>query len=287
MRALRNIARELAYQFKLEGSLIPRLLCVSLYYAAYGAARLFGADRDAARRTALARIARLGFSSRAAHVRAADGTMLELDVYAACYLTKEVLEDRTYEEFPPYRPLPGWTVLDVGAHQGVFTVRAGRLVGPNGKVISIEVFPGNAARLRRNVESNHLKNVTVVESAAGGKDGTATLHVSPFVSGGQSLVYDQGGATSMDVKMRTVDGILKELNVERVDLVKIDVEGAAQQVLDGAPRLLAAKPRLVMEVEGGEAEMGAMRARLQGLGYSVLESGSLLFAETPVAVPRA
>jgi len=284
MEALRNIAGDVSAQFRLSGALGVRLLCLCLYYARYVAARVLGATQDRARLGALGFVSGLGFSRRTARVRAADGLSFELDVWAACFLAKELLLDRTYEQLEAFRPRPGWTVLDVGAHQGLFAVSAARAVGPGGSVVAIEAFPDNAARLRRNVETNALRNVRVVEAAAADTDGRAALHVTALVSGGQSLVYDKEGYSGeIPVSLRTVDGILKELGVERVDLVKIDVEGAAQRVLDGAPRLLAGRPRLVMEVEGGAAEMGAMRSRLEGLGYVVREAGGLLFAEAAVA----
>ena len=279
MEALRNIARDFAYQFRLKGGLSARLLCVALYYGAYVAARLAGLSQGASRLRALGLTGRLGFSLRPVVVRVEEGLVFELDVLAACFVAKEVLHDLTYEHDPAFRPRPGWTVLDVGAHQGLFSVHAARLVGPQGRVISIEAFPGNAARLRGNIARNGLGNVVVGEAAAAEKEGRADLHINILVSGGQSLVYDNADYRGVvSVPLTTVDGRLAELGVGRVDLVKIDVEGAAHRVLDGAPRLLASRPRLVMEIEGGAAELNEMRDRLRGLGYVVNSVSNILYA---------
>jgi FkbM family methyltransferase len=279
MGAFRNIASDFAYQFRLKGSLPARLACLLVYNAAYVASRLNGAAQGDSRLRALGAVGRLGFSKRPAFIRTAEGLSFELDVLAACHLVKEVLHDLTYEHDPSFRPRPGWTVVDVGAHQGLFTVHAAREVGPGGKVISFEAFPGNAERLRRNVASNGLRNVTVIGAAAAEKEGRAELHLTPLVSGGQSLVFDNAAYHgTITVPLKTVDGVLAELGAGRVDLVKIDVEGAAQRVLDGAPRLLAAKPRLVMEIEGADAELAAMRSRLEGLGYRVEAVSNILYA---------
>ena len=119
----------------------------------------------------------------------------------------------------------------------------------------------------------------MVETAAAEKEGRADLHVSMLITGGQSLVYDSPGYRDVvSVPLKTLDSILAECGVERVDLVKIDVEGAAPRVLDGAPRLLASKPRLVMEVEGGESNVAAMSDRLRGLGYGVRAVENILYA---------
>lgn len=86
MQALRNIVEDLAFQFRLKGSLFSRLSCVSLYYALYVAARAWGATQAVSRLRALGILGRLGFSRRPAVVRTADGLIFELDIYAACCL---------------------------------------------------------------------------------------------------------------------------------------------------------------------------------------------------------
>ncbi len=279
MEALRNITRDFVYQFRLKGGLGVRLLCVAVYYARYIAARLVRRPMGESRLAALGLIARLGFSTRTVVVRAEEGLSFELDIFVACFVLKEIIHDLTYEHDPAFRPRPGWTVLDVGAHQGLFTVRAAALVGPKGRVVSIEAFPRNAERLRGNIARNGLKNAVVIGAAAAEKEGEAELHLTDFVSGGQSLVFDGESYTgTITVPLKTADGILAELGVERVDLVKIDVEGAAHRVLDGAARLLASRPRLVMEIEGGEAEMAAMSGRLRALGYAVNAVANILYA---------
>lgn len=279
MTALRNITRDFAAQFRLRGSLFSRLLCVALYYAIYEGSRLVGSSQGDSRLRALRVLGRLGFSTRPAFVRTADGLAFELDVLAACWLVTEVLEERTYEQDPAFAPRPGWTVLDVGGHQGLFTVHAGRRVGPSGRVITLEPFPDNAARLRRNVARNGLSNVRVVQAAAADQEGDAELHLTSFVSGGQSLVFSGDAYDgAIKVPLKTVDGVLREFHIDRVDLVKIDVEGAGLLVLEGAAALLAGKPRLVMEVEGGEKEMSAVKRRLQALGYRVASSANILYA---------
>ena len=168
-------------------------------------------------------------------------------------------------------------MLDVGGHQGIFTILASRLVGPRGRVIAVEAFPDNARRLRANIERNNAGNVHLVEAAAAEKEGRAELHVNILVSGGQSLIFDNADYRgTITVPLKTVDGILQELGIAHVDLVKIDVEGAAQLVLDGAPGLLSSKPRLVMEIEGDQSQLPSMAARLRTAGYAVRAVGPIL-----------
>ncbi len=149
-------------------------------------------------------------------------------------------------------------------------------------MIAVEAFPDNARRLRANIERNNAGNVHLVEAAAAEKEGRAELHVNILVSGGQSLIFDNADYRgTITVPLKTVDGILQELGIAHVDLVKIDVEGAAQLVLDGAPGLLSSKPRLVMEIEGDQSQLPSMAARLRTAGYAVRAVGPILYASPP------
>jgi len=139
----------------------------------------------------------------------------------------------------------GEVVLDLGANLGCFMLPAARVVAPTGRVYCIEPVPENLGHLRRTVAANGLNNVTVIPQAVGAERGVTRLNLCPR-SGGHSALFDYGGDT-VDVPTTTVDDLVAELGLGRVDFVKMDVEGMETEVLRGAARTLRAhRPHLCM-----------------------------------------
>ena len=144
------------------------------------------------------------------------------------------------------------TVVDVGAHHGLYTLLASKCVGWNGRVVAIEPSPRECARLRKHLQLNRCSNVELMACAAGENVGEANLYVvDRFNDGCNSL---RPPATSepiktVRVKVRRLDDILSDLEITKVDFVKLDAEGAELSVLYGALKLLNRKNRPAMLVE--------------------------------------
>ncbi len=150
----------------------------------------------------------------------------------------------------------GAVFLDVGAHIGTFTLKAARKVGPDGKVLAFEPNPETATLLRDNLAANHLENVVVEAIACTDKDQQLTLYAAPINNTGASSLSETnaeyGDSTALkpfQVRGRPIDDVVKELNLSRVDAIKIDVEGAELQVLRGAVETLKRfHPKIVLEM---------------------------------------
>ena len=132
-----------------------------------------------------------------------------------------------------FRLTPGDTVIDVGAGIGEETVVFSRLVGPAGRVISIEAHPDTFACLERTVRLSGLDNVTTVPCAVADADGelaisTADCHVA-------SALVDAGG---IKVAARSLDSLADELGLGEVAFVKMNIEGAERPAMRGMERLL-------------------------------------------------
>ena len=126
----------------------------------------------------------------------------------------------------------GTTVLDVGAHVGSFALLAAGLVGQHGNVISIEPVESNFRCLRKTVEANNLTSVTPVQLAVGERDGEIRISLS-HRSWQHSAVMRHGDAVAT-VPMRSVDSIVADLGLQRVDFIKGDIEGMEPELLRGA-----------------------------------------------------
>jgi FkbM family methyltransferase len=136
---------------------------------------------------------------------------------------------------------PGATVVDVGANIGYNAIHAARLAGPRGRVFAVEPTPDNLDVLRRNLAAAALANVVVAPVAAGRAAGMRKLFVRGARSAVNSLFADSCYAAVTDVFEVPVVP-LDELVAGTADVVKIDVEGAELDVLEGMPRLLNAGP---------------------------------------------
>jgi FkbM family methyltransferase len=141
-------------------------------------------------------------------------------------------------------------VVDVGAHVGYFSLLAARKVGPNGKVFSFEPDPINYELLQRNINLNGYTNVTAVNAAVADAIGTRTLFQTTLDSGRHSTYHHglpENG--SVEVDTWTLDTFLESKDWPTVDLVKVDVEGAEVDVLNGMTVLLEKMSEIQLIVE--------------------------------------
>ena len=125
---------------------------------------------------------------------------------------------------------PGMTAIDVGANVGYHTLRMAIEVGPGGRVIAVEPASPVVTRLRRNLSLNELKNVEIVVAALGDHDLEAArlrLQSSYPLSG-------RGASEAVLVRVARLDSLVLERQLNRVDLIKIDVDGQEAKVLRGA-----------------------------------------------------
>lgn len=154
---------------------------------------------------------------------------------------------------------PDAVVADVGAHIGVVTVLLAGLC-PKGHVYAFEPVAENHAHLTANIAANHLENVTAQRLAVFDTDGEVSLEYDAVYPGGSHV--GRAGATVPSVRLDTWAG---RAGLDRLDLVKLDVEGVELAVLDGAADTLRRfRPILVVE-----CNPVALR-RFGGTGYPAL-----------------
>jgi FkbM family methyltransferase len=145
---------------------------------------------------------------------------------------------------------PGMVVVDVGANVGMYTLIAARLIGTSGRVISFEPTPRTFAILKDNIQINGLLETGVVELhavAITDRIGTARFGVYPANSGHNTLFPHGGDARLIDVETTTIDAALAA--VPRVDVIKIDAEGAEPLIWAGMSATLARSTGIRIFVE--------------------------------------
>jgi FkbM family methyltransferase len=124
---------------------------------------------------------------------------------------------------------PGGVFVDIGAHIGLYSLIAARLVGPEGRVFAIEPQEACWAALRTNMSLNGLVNVTLVPGAAGDEDGRAGFSA---ISRSMSGMVTQNGES--DVPIFRLDTFARDTNLQRIDVLKLDTAGDEYGALRGA-----------------------------------------------------
>lgn len=206
----------------------------------------------------------LGENTALVHTRW--GSMLFVDtrdsVVAPCLLLHGLWETTVTEWFETNLG-PGDAFVDVGANIGYFSLLAAKLVGGAGRVVSVEAHPHLAELLRRNVIVNDVRNTTTWHRAAWSEETTLKFHLrvnfasnSSVGSLGASGLSDHYDAEEIvEVPAVPLDLLLADMG--RVDVMKIDVEGAEVRALRGLRRTLEANPhmRIVFEWSPGQIRM--------------------------------
>ena len=147
----------------------------------------------------------------------------------------------------------GSVVLDLGAHIGLFSTIAGKLVGSNGKVFAIEPAPSTWNVLTNTISINDFENIVVPVNQAMGKEvGTITFYVSENeVDNSNSLVsYKKDRKINgIEVSVNTIDNFVNENKLLKVDFIKIDVEGAEYDALRGGVNVFRTlRPNFILAI---------------------------------------
>jgi FkbM family methyltransferase len=212
-------------------------------------------------------------------------------------LVSQGIYDLPFTAFLQREIKPGDTVVDVGANVGIFTVLAGYQVWEHGRVIAYEASPANIDVLRDNVSLNWLADrVEIVPRAAGAEAGTLPF-LAPRRFGGSGslqpvehlLVTDDRRDTvdRIDVQVEPLDTRLAAL--DRIDLIKIDVEGGEEQVFAGMERTLAGGAVRQVSFELSRDWLGAdwepFTTRLRGLAAAGWAFATLPDSGIPESAP--
>ena len=148
---------------------------------------------------------------------------------------------------------PGDTLLDVGANTGLWALGAARRVGAKGAVHAFEPVPDNFARLTRNLLLNGFTNVTCQKLALSDTCGRTVFYAAKDDNSGLgSLTQSENAARPIEIEMTTIDSYCETHAITRVNLMKVDVEGAELLVFRGAQRLLASNEAPIIMFETDE-----------------------------------
>ncbi|SNT36088.1 methyltransferase, FkbM family [Ekhidna lutea] len=132
-----------------------------------------------------------------------------------------------------YNVKEGDVIAEMGAFRGYYTLYLADKVGTSGKIVAIEPIPSNLKYLEKNIAANKLENVIVVPKGVWNENDHKTFQrkSTDFQSGSIDISYNNSEALSIEVN--TLDQILQDTNVDQVDFMLIQLNGAEYEALEG------------------------------------------------------
>ena len=168
-------------------------------------------------------------------------------------------------------------VIDIGAHVGIFTLRAAQKAR-NGLVVAVEPYLPNYKLLMYNINYNKIENVIAINCALSESTGVTKLYI-----GTESLSHTTSKRRKISnyvteryvkVKTQTLDGLVDKLKLRKVNFVKINAEGAELSILKGAEKTLEKNNvSLALAVDHYPTEIQEVSKYLQRKGYAVFPYG--------------
>lgn len=197
--------------------------------------------------------------------------------YATLYLTGKWLAERREREFFRQHLTPGMVVLDIGANVGFYTTLFSRLVGEAGHVYALEPDPFSFDILARRVRRPRFRNVTTDQLALGDREGTTTLFCS-MVNRADNRTHPSHEGVPVErvvVPLTTLDAFCARRGIDRIDVVKMDVQGAEVAVFHGMRRTVErCRPQWMFlefapaDLRGAGTSPEEFWGVLQGYGYT-------------------
>ncbi|HEY0570652.1 MAG TPA: FkbM family methyltransferase [Enterovirga sp.] len=167
----------------------------------------------------------------------------------------------------------GFVFIDVGANIGAYSLFVAARTGPSARILAVEPQPHVYDRLVRNIRLNQFATIKAIDCAVADKTGDLTLFLDTRNSGESSVkVVTSGGAAGIRVSAKTLLSLVQEEGFQRIDAMKLDVEGAEDLILEPffaeAPDEL--HPSLLIVEDGSPQWQVDVPGLLQRHGYRLL-----------------
>jgi len=185
---------------------------------------------------------------------------------------------------PPYfssdfRPKSGDIVFDIGASIGSITLVMSKMVGDSGRVYSFE--PATFMSLQKNISANHLENCTVIPKAVSNTNGQVEIRILDSTQTSSIMMKkapDGRHFTTRTIESITLDSFVESNAIEKVDFIKMDIEGAEEVAILGACRTIERfHPKWSIASyhhPGNEPQHPKLVKLLRDFGYRIEEKGS-------------
>lgn len=188
------------------------------------------------------------------------------------YIAREIWGENLYNP-PGFELKPGCTIIDIGAHIGMFSTYASFMTGGKSSIYSLEPEKNNRSLLRENFAINSVKGVKIMPFGVASKAGAKRIFFQDRANSGKVSLYSvHPYFQSSMARFITFAQLTGKYRIRKIDFLKLDCEGAEYEILFQCPKdLLRRIGRISMECHnfGKGREPAAMRRFLQNEGFDV------------------
>lgn len=178
----------------------------------------------------------------------------EYSAFSTIEVYEEIFKKNNHFQVPGFSGTSASIIIDIGANEGFYLLKI-KENNPACKIIAVEPSPYSFSILEKNVNANNLENVTLINKVVGQEVTTTTFEcvkeIGAISGKGLRLInrpwLKDDYIEQKQIEMVTLEQILYDNGIEKVDILKIDVEGMEIEVLQGARRCLDRIDRIVVE----------------------------------------
>ncbi len=176
--------------------------------------------------------------------------LISIFLYDYPFVQKNFIKNPAFHFEGPYEKgqvqlNEGDIVIDAGANIGLFSLLASKKIGNKGKVLAFEPINEAKELLQQNIQENNLQNILIAPYALGDENKRVTFSLDEGLLGSSS-VFKKGSKTE-DVNQVTLDEYIDANNIQKIDFIKADIEGAERDFLKGAKKTIKKfKPKLAI-----------------------------------------
>jgi FkbM family methyltransferase len=178
----------------------------------------------------------------------------ESSAFSSIEVYSEIFKDDSHFLVAGFSSEGADLVVDIGANEGFYTLKV-KEQNPRCKIICVEPNPYVFEMLEKNIESNNIRDVVLVNKAIGSSNGVITLEIIKEIGsiGGRDLRIAERPwlkdefIERIEVYAVTLDALCRENNVSHIDILKIDVEGMETEILEASKDVLNRVHRIVVE----------------------------------------
>jgi FkbM family methyltransferase len=153
-------------------------------------------------------------------------------------ILKDIFEHREYSDyFPFYKKV---NIIDIGAHYGYFSIFASKNSDESSRIISIEPNKSNFKNLQKNIKDSQISNISSFNLAVGGETGLSKLYLgqSPNHSIIENYALLDQNERFEEIEVKTLEELIIENDLDPIDFLKMDCEGAEYAILEITPRYI-------------------------------------------------
>jgi len=196
----------------------------------------------------------------------------------------EVIDEEVYEIYWKAKIYQSPIIIDVGAHQGFFTLKMAKKIGNKGRIFAIEPDPYNFNKLIKNIANNRYQNrIVPLRLALGSTNGVGKLYSDRICSTRSTLYVEQSSmiCSLTDVEIRSLDMLVAREGLQEIDFLKIDAEGAEVEIVNGAKTSFSKNIVKSMVIEAhliSEDMRHDLTKMLRSKGYAVSDQAGYIYA---------